>query len=115
MPDLLSLYHQLPYPIKVMAASIWGYQLRWWRYGPETERFVADALEREAWTRERWRAWQEERLAYVLYRAATRVPFYREYWQTQRRLGNNKSWNHIEDWPILPQWEAIFRGLAPNS
>lgn len=101
MPELLSVYYQLPYPLKVIAASARGYQLRWWRYGPETERLVAEALDRETWTREQWKAWQEEQLAYVLQRAATRVPFYRDYWQSQRKHGNKRSWEYLENWPIL--------------
>ena len=71
---LMQLYKYAPYPLKVLAASAWGYYLRRWRYGPETDRLVHEALERETWSGEKWQAWQEERLAVVLHRAATRVP-----------------------------------------
>ena len=54
----------LPYPLRVAAASAKGYYLRWWRYGPETERLVEEALERESWTSTQWKSWQEERLAH---------------------------------------------------
>jgi hypothetical protein len=26
----LQLYHQVPYPLRVLAASAWGHYLRWW-------------------------------------------------------------------------------------
>ncbi|MDD3580668.1 MAG: hypothetical protein PHW74_06575 [Desulfobacca sp.] len=98
---LLPLYHRAPYPLKVLAASAWGYYLRWWRYGPETERLVAEAREREYWSPEKWKVWQENRLGYVLHRAATQVPYYREQWAQRRRRGDRASWEYLENWPIL--------------
>jgi len=98
---LLRLYHRLPAPTRSVAASLRGLYLRSWRYGPESERLVAEALEREHWSPERCKAWQEERLAYVLHRAATRVPYYREQWAARRRQGNRASWECLENWPIL--------------
>ncbi|MGQ9698831.1 MAG: hypothetical protein ACUVRO_12665 [Armatimonadota bacterium] len=76
VPSAIDLYRHLPYPLRVLAVSALGYYLRWWRYGPETERLVEEALERETWSPERWKAWQGERLAYVLHRARHRVPYY---------------------------------------
>ena len=98
---LLRLYHRLPYPLRVLAASGRGYYLRWWRYGPETERLVAEALERETWSPARWQAWQQERLALVLHRAAKKVPYYREQWSARRRRGDRAAWEYLENWPIL--------------
>jgi phenylacetate-CoA ligase len=98
---LLQLYHCSPYPLKVLAATAKGYYLRWWRYGPETERLVQEALERESWSLEKWRTWQEERLARVLHRAATQVPYYREQWGRRRRQGDRASWEVLEHWPVL--------------
>jgi phenylacetate-CoA ligase len=98
---LLQAYHHAPYPLKVLAASAWGYYLRRWRYGPETEQFVREALQRETWAPEKWRTWQEDRLALVLHRAATRVPYYREQWAQRRRQGDLASWEYLENWPIL--------------
>ena len=108
MPELLSIYQRLPYPFKILAASIRGYHLRWWRYGKDTERWVEEALEREFWSEEQWSAWRQERLSYVLHRAATQVPYYRDYWQQQRRMGNTASWEVLENWPIL-QKETLRR------
>jgi phenylacetate-CoA ligase len=44
---------------------------------------------------------REERLSYVLHRAATRVPYYKDYWTKQRREGNMASWEILQNWPIL--------------
>ena len=98
---LLQLYQRSPYFLRVLAASTWGYYLRWWRYGPETNRLVEEALERETWTPKRWEKWQEERLALVLHRAATKVPYYREQWAQRRRRGDYRSWEYLENWPVL--------------
>src|SRR5919108_1156824 len=98
---VLRLYHRLPAPTRSVAASLRGLYLRSWRYGPETERLVAEALEREQWSPERWKIWQEERLAYVLHRAATQVTYYREQWAARRRRGDRASWEYLENWPIL--------------
>ena len=98
---LLLLYHRLPYPLKVLTASLQGYGLRWRRYGAETERLVEEALARESWTAAQWQAWQGERLARVLSRAATQVPYYREQWALRRRRGDRASWEYLENWPIL--------------
>jgi phenylacetate-CoA ligase len=98
---LLQLYHRLPVPTRSVAASLRGLYLRSWRYGPESEQLVAEALERERWSPERWKAWQEEQLAAVLHRAATRVPYYRAQWAARRRQGDHASWEDLENWPVL--------------
>ena len=101
MSRLLTLYHRFPPPARNLAATLRGYYLRSWRYGPETERLVEEALERERWSPEQWRRWQEEQLAYVLHRAATQVPYYRQQWSERRRRGDQASWEYLENWPIL--------------
>jgi phenylacetate-CoA ligase len=103
---LLSAYRYLPTPLRSVAASLHGLSLRRWRYGPETERLVTEVLSRECWNAEQWKFWQEERLAYILHRAATRVPYYREQWAARRRRGDRASWERLENWPILEK-EAI--------
>lgn len=99
--NLLSLYHKLPYPLRVAAASARGLTLRRWRYGPETQRLVEAALERERWPEEEWRAYQEGLLAVLLDRAARQVPYYREHWAARRRAGDRASWAYLENWPVL--------------
>lgn len=96
-----SIYHRLPARGRSIAASLRGLYLNSWRYGPETERLVEEALERECWSAERWRSWQEERLAYVLHRAATQVPYYRGTWAERRRQGDRSSSELLENWPLL--------------
>ena len=99
--NFLSIYHHLPYSLKVLAASIKGHQLQRYRYGTDTARMVEEALERETWDETQWETWRAERLDLVLTRSAKDVPYYRQYWQAQRRNGNKASWSYLENWPIL--------------
>jgi phenylacetate-CoA ligase len=101
MRALLDLYHHLPGWGRSAAATLRGALLRRQRYGPETDRLVEEAMEREYWSARRWRDWQQERLAWVLHRAATRVPFYRQHWTRRRRHGDYRSWEYLEHWPVL--------------
>ncbi len=51
--------------------------------------------------RQRWEGWQREALVRQLHRAATRVPYYRDYWQARRRAGDRASWEDLNNWPVL--------------
>jgi phenylacetate-CoA ligase len=99
--DLLRAYHALPAGLRSAAASAWGLRLRRWRYGPETDALIAEALERDAWPAARWQTWQQEALVRQLHRAATRVPYYRDHWQARRRAGDRASWEDLGNWPVL--------------
>jgi phenylacetate-CoA ligase len=99
--DKLTLYQALPYPLKSLLATVRGRQLRKWRYGCETERLVQEALERERWPIAKWQHWQQGQLAEFLDTTARHVPWYRQYWQGRRRIGDNASWELLENWPIL--------------
>ena len=77
-----------------------------WRYSMQTETLVEEALERDTWSAEKWKIWREEHLAFILERAATRVPYYRNYWQKQRQNGNRASWHYLENWPVLKKEEV---------
>ncbi len=101
MPDWVAGYHRLPYSLRVIAASGRGAYLNWWRYGAETDRLVEEAFQRESWGNDRWKNWQEERLALMLELAATRVPYYRRHWDKRRQKGDRASWKELENWPIL--------------
>ncbi|HWP42038.1 MAG TPA: AMP-binding protein [Blastocatellia bacterium] len=102
MADLITrVYHRMPPFARSVGASLRGYYLRSWRYGAETETLVAEAIEREKWSREKWLAWQQERLSLLLHRAATRVPYYRRQWSERRRRGDRASWEYLENWPVL--------------
>jgi phenylacetate-CoA ligase len=83
---------------------------------------MAEALERETWSLDRWKAWQEEQLAYVLHRAATQVPYYREQWSKRRANGDRSLWEYLENWPILQQDALrenpkafLVEGVRPTS
>src|SRR5690606_19822114 len=106
MGILLKTFYRLPYPARCVAATVQGYRLRHRRYGPETETLVQEAHERESWSPAQWQAWTEERLAYVLHRAATRVPYYRDHWAERRRRGDRASWERLENWPLLEKEEV---------
>jgi len=98
---VLHLYQSLPYPLRCLVASLRGLHLRRWRYGPETEQLVQEALERENWNQEQWHQWQQERLKKILHGALTKVPYYREFWEKQKRAGAKLAWEDLRNWPIL--------------
>jgi phenylacetate-CoA ligase len=99
--SLMKLYHHLPSAARPLAATLRGLYLRWWRYGPSTGRLIREAEEREYWTPAQWQAYREERLAYVLHRAASEVPYYRAHWQARRGRGDRASWELLGNWPVL--------------
>jgi phenylacetate-CoA ligase len=101
-----ALYRRLPISVRSLAATAQGYRLSWWRYGRVAETAAMEAQERDYWSPAQWTAWHEERLAYVLHRAATRVPYYRERWAERRRRGDRASWELLENWPILEKEEV---------
>ncbi len=93
----LRIYHRAPYVVKRLAASMQGRRLRAWRFGSRTDTLVAQALERDTWTGERWRAWQAEQVARVLDHAARQVPFYEAAWRGREP----DAWRALERWPVL--------------
>ena len=101
MPDWIRIYHKLPYPAKVVAASARGRYLNRWRYSEDTEPLVAEFLAHDYWSAEQWRAWRDERMAFVLRRAAADVPYYREQWARRRAAGDNSPVELLENWPVL--------------
>jgi phenylacetate-CoA ligase len=62
---------------------------------------VQEALEREHWRPDQWKTWENERLAGVLERAATRVPYYRDYWAKRTSQGAAGAWLDLSNWPVL--------------
>jgi phenylacetate-CoA ligase len=110
MSFALSLYHLLPAPSRSVVASLRGYYLSRWRYDKFTEQLVEEALARDAWTEKQWSSWRGERLAYVLERAATQVPYYRDMWSERRRRGDNASHLYLENWPVLEK--AVLRARS---
>jgi phenylacetate-CoA ligase len=98
---LLSLYHALPATARTLTASLCGWYLKAWRSGAARARLAEETLERDRWSASQWQSWREERLAFVLHRAATTVPYYRQYWAARRRHGDQASWELLENWPLL--------------
>ena len=99
--SLLRLYHRLPDQARTITASLRGLYLKNQRYSKETDQLAAAAVEREQWTVDRWRSWQQEALARILRRAATQVPFYRSQWTERRRRGDMSSFEVLDNWPVL--------------
>ncbi len=95
---LLSLYHALPAPVRPVVASLRGFHLRSWRYGSETDQLAQEALQRDRWSPQEWRQWQQKALKDLLHRASTEVPHYRDYWRNWKTPGRVTS---LPDWPIL--------------
>ena len=98
---LLKVYHRLPPVIRSVVATVRGWHLRRSRYGKESANLTAETRERDTWTAERWNTWTQERIAHALHQAATRVPYYRDYWRRRRRQGDRASWEMLENWPLL--------------
>lgn len=62
---------------------------------------MIQALEREKWPLEKWQAWQDERLAQMLWYASRKVPYYRQQWELRRRAGDTSSVDLLSNWPVL--------------
>lgn len=97
----LKLYHQSPAFLRNWIASARGYYLQSWRYSAATDDLIAKAQQRENWSAKQWSDYQEEHIAFILRRAVTKVPYYRELWAQRRRNGNRSSFEYLENWPIL--------------
>ena len=100
-PRLLKLYHRLPPRLRSTAATLRGWYLNRLRNGADRDALLQETIERDGWSAAQWERWRSERLAYVLHRAATRVPFYRDQWAARRKRGDRASWEVLENWPIL--------------
>lgn len=75
--SLYDLYHRVPYPVRVAAASAQGLVLRRRRYGRETDRLAGEAIDRETWGPSSWQQWQEAHLERLLEISRSHVPAYR--------------------------------------
>lgn len=93
--NALALYHRMPPWARNLAASIRGWQLARWRYGPDSEPLTEQALRRDYWTAGQWEDWRRQRLEFILRRAVEQVPHYRRIWK------DRGDWRRLENWPIL--------------
>jgi len=99
--SLLKAYNCVPPVARSWVATLRGWQLRRWRYGPETDQLVEQALARESWSESRWSGFQQDLLARLLDHAARHVPYYRELWGARRRAGDRRPWDVLANWPLL--------------
>ncbi len=71
---------------------------------------MEEALERDYWTKAQWDGWKQDRLSYILHRAANKVPYYREVWSKRRKKGDRASYEYLENWDILEKSTLRQRG-----
>ena len=100
-PGILRVYHRLPPRLRSTAATLRGWYLNRVRHSADRETLMRETIERDRWSAAQWENWRSERRAYVLHRAATRVPFYRDQWAARRARGDRSSWELLENWPLL--------------
>lgn len=98
--NLLRIYHNLPSPARSFVASLRGYLLNYYRYSAETEKQVAQALEREFWAPEMLEEWSQKRLSRILDRASTRVPYYRRQWDSAKPCAETDR-HDLANWKVL--------------
>lgn len=110
-------YRFTPARLRSVPASLQGYYLRSWRYGPETERLVEETLARDYWTTEQWQSWRTDTLNRLLERAARCVPYYRHYWHnraTQLDPPNLDQWPVLEKEPLRSNPSAFLAEGVPS-
>lgn len=91
----------MPAPLRNLAAGLRGWQLSQRRYGAQTDKWVAEAVDRETWTPDQWRCWQGERLARLLGQASRRVPAYRRLWGAELGYDGGDPFKCLARLPIL--------------
>ena len=102
-----SIYNFVPYTIKCVLASVYGFYLDNIRYDSNLIKRVEKYIERESWQKSQLIDWQEEELQRTLFYAKKYVPHYREYWKTK-----NESPTQLKNWPITTKKQIIQN---PNS
>ncbi|MBZ0115121.1 MAG: AMP-binding protein [Thermoanaerobaculia bacterium] len=85
------VYDALPYPGRVIAATLRGFQLQRNRYDRTTPLLVREALQRDAWSADQWEDWRSQALARSLL-LASKLPFYAE-----QGLGSSR----LSEWPVV--------------
>ena len=103
---LLDIFHRLPYPGKVVVASLQGYYLDWLRYGGDFEKRIAEIEKCERSSKEAIDAMVQAKLQLVLAQAFHHVPYYRNQWAERRRQGDQSDWRVLANWPILSKDEV---------
>jgi len=96
---LASVYARLPTGAQHAAVTAYGAWWRWLRFGPGYKAEVRRYESREQWTAERWRDWQDIRVAEVLTAAVARVPQYSDAWDGEQRKAAGRG--ELDGVPIL--------------
>ncbi len=99
MRYLFAIYNILPHWLKEYAAGFYAKKLQSFRKDDSSATRIKQASEREQWSFEEWKKYQQTELEKVLHRAAHHVPYYKQYWQ--KRGYENEEWKVLENWPIL--------------
>src|SRR5690625_7211279 len=100
-PNLRMVHYGGPQPMRSVRPPGSGYRVRSRRYGKLTRELVNVAHQREQWSAQEWREWQEAKLYRLLDHAATRAPYYRQHWQERPAQGDLSSWPEAENWAGL--------------
>lgn len=96
-----AVFERLPPVLRSVVVSGYGAWLLSWRLGPSFDRYRREALVRDTWDADTLAAWQRSRLAHILERAATGVPYYRNYWDQVAGASRSRPWTRLENWPVL--------------
>ena len=91
-----SIYNIAPYSVKCAFASVYGFYLDHIRYDKSFRKRIDQYLERETWTENQLKSWQQDILQRTLFYARKYVPYYKSYWR-----GKTKSYEQLENWPII--------------
>ena len=92
----LELFQRLPFQLKNILASIYGYRLTKKRTY-NRDKFLSVLQGRESWSLQKYMDWQKEAVRNLLLYSVDKVPYYRDWWL-------NKDHSLVEDirnWPVL--------------
>ncbi len=104
---LMPVYRRAPPSVRNLAGAVWGRHLYGWRYGPETDRLVAEARERETWSENDWRSFVADGIAAQLRTAFLDVPYYREVLPARQEGHGATDVPELTEWPVLRK--AVLR------
>ncbi len=104
------VYVNSPVWLQNLGISLYGFTWRQRRYGGKFQQYVSEFRERESFTAEQWRSYQETQLRTLLVHANEHVPYYRNLFRdlplTTRDLAKF-SLDDLEKLPLLTK--AILR------
>ncbi|HYT33228.1 MAG TPA: hypothetical protein VEO37_11580 [Thermoanaerobaculia bacterium] len=93
------LYRRVPLWGQHAAVSLYGFYWHWLRFGPGSDRFRKDYLERERFNDQQWSDWQRDALGKVLAAAALHVPYYSSTWTDSEKAAARAG--RVQDLPLL--------------